>query len=239
MIGMSELKENWITEGLIDFEYKKYILLAYLKSCRDHFHETRLYPPLGTLVNHYNNLHELSKSIEQLQSAFPKELKGFDFTKLKLDYEQQKMDLDHMSTVHEIIDYAKPAIRQVLEEGKEIYETVEKHIEITPLGLIPVYTQEGYLLIHEETLPDVHVFQYQHGIIVRSDENLRTLTLHYITKEIKSIANSFEQIKLNLIARFRDLPQPATYLCISRMPYPMLETIVPVTKRIMLSKVMM
>jgi|694.fasta_scaffold19370_5 hypothetical protein len=236
---MAELNQNWITEGLMDFEYKKYILLAYLKNCRDHFQDTRLYPPLGSLVHHYNNLHELSKSIEQLQHAFPKELKGFDFTKLKLDYEQQKLDNEHMSAVHEIIDYALPAMREVLDEGKEIYEIVEKHIEITPLGIMPVYTQEGYLLVHEESQPEVHVFQYQHGIIVSSSENLRSLTLRYLSKEVKSLANTFEQIKLKITERFRELPQPAAYLCVSKLPFPLLETIIPVTKRIMLSRVMM
>lgn len=236
---MSELTSNWITEDLMDFEYKKYVLLAYLKNCRDHFQNTRLYPPLGTLVHHYNNLNELSNSIEQLQKVFPKELKSFDFTKLKLEYEQQKLDIEHMNTVHEIIDYAIPAMREVLEEGKEIYEIVEKNIEITPLGIMPVYTQEGYLLVHEESQQDVHIFQYQHGIIVSSQENLRSLTLRYISKEVKSISNTFEQIKLRMIEKFRELPQPATYLCISKLPFPLLETIIPVTKRIMLSRVMM
>jgi hypothetical protein len=236
---MSELNQNWITEGLMDFEYKKYVLLAYLKNCRDQFQETKLYPPLGSLVHHYNNLHELNNSLEQLQHAFPKELKGMDFAQLKLEYQQQKSDLEHMNTVHEIIEYALPAMREVLEEGKEIFEEVEKQIEITPLGIMPVYTQEGYLLVNEETRPDVHVFQYQHGIIVNSQENLRSLTLRYICREVKSLANTFEQIKIRLIERFRDLPQPATFLCISKLPYPLNETILPVTKRILLSRVMM
>jgi hypothetical protein len=29
---MNKLSENWISEGWIDFEYKKYLLLAYLKN---------------------------------------------------------------------------------------------------------------------------------------------------------------------------------------------------------------
>lgn len=28
---MKTLNHNWLTEGLIDFEYKKYILLSYLQ----------------------------------------------------------------------------------------------------------------------------------------------------------------------------------------------------------------
>jgi hypothetical protein len=54
----------------MDFEYKKYILLAYLKSCRESFEATRLYPPLGSLVKHYHDLTELNKSLEQLTLSF-------------------------------------------------------------------------------------------------------------------------------------------------------------------------
>jgi hypothetical protein len=28
---MVELKQDWLTDGIIDFEYKKYMLLAYLQ----------------------------------------------------------------------------------------------------------------------------------------------------------------------------------------------------------------
>jgi hypothetical protein len=41
---MEKLKENWLTEGLIDFEYKKYVLLAYLKSVKESFSRVELYP---------------------------------------------------------------------------------------------------------------------------------------------------------------------------------------------------
>ena len=30
---MKNLEKDWLTQGLIDFEYKKYILLSYLQGC--------------------------------------------------------------------------------------------------------------------------------------------------------------------------------------------------------------
>jgi hypothetical protein len=234
---MTELNNNWITEGLLDFEYKKYVLLGYLKACRDSFHETKLYPPLGDLVRHYNNLNELSRSLEQLQNAFPKDLKGFDLNKLKLEYERQKGDDEHLQAVNEILEFAIPTMKGAIEEGKEIYEIVEKNIEIQPLGIMPVYNQEGYLFFHEVHSQDVHIFQYQHSVIVSSHENFRSLNLQFVKREIRSIANSFEQIKINLIRTFRQLPQPATYLCTSHLCFPLVETLLPVTKRVLLTKV--
>ncbi len=42
---MESLKDNWLTEGLIDFEYKKYVLLAYMKRVKESFGRVELYPP--------------------------------------------------------------------------------------------------------------------------------------------------------------------------------------------------
>lgn len=235
---MKDLNSNWITEGLMDFEYKKYILLAYLKSCRESFEATRLYPPLGSLVKHYNDLTELNKSLEQLTNSFPRELSGFDFNKLRLEYQQQKMMDENISTISEVVEFALPNLKETIEEGRNIYDLVEKNIEIQPVGIMPVYSRDGYVMVHVDHTTDIHVFQYQHSVIVSSEENLRSLSLQYICKEVKSITNSFEQIKLKLISTFRDLPQPATFLCISKMQFPLMETLVPVTKRLLLTRVL-
>ncbi|MBX7051909.1 MAG: hypothetical protein K1X54_07725 [Flavobacteriales bacterium] len=235
---MKDLNSNWITEGLMDFEYKKYVLLAYLKSCRESFEATRLYPPLGSLVKHYHDLTELNKSLEQLTSSFPKELSGFDFNKLRLEYQQEKLKDESISTITEVVEFALPNLKETIEEGRSIYELVEKNIEIQPVGIMPMYSRDGYVMVHVDHTTDIHVFQYQHSVIVSSEENLRSLSLQYISKEVKSITNTFEQIKLKLIATFRDIPQPATFLCISKMEFPLMETLVPVTKRLLLTKVL-
>ena len=34
---MKKLEKDWLTRGLIDFEYKKYILLSYLQGVQSYF----------------------------------------------------------------------------------------------------------------------------------------------------------------------------------------------------------
>ncbi|MFN9801123.1 MAG: hypothetical protein ACK54P_13990, partial [Bacteroidota bacterium] len=75
---MESLPLNWVTEGTLDAEYKKYILLAYLQHCRQRFGETRLYPPLAELVEHYRHLTGLKQGMEGLQERFPRDLTGLD-----------------------------------------------------------------------------------------------------------------------------------------------------------------
>ena len=52
---MKKLSPDWITEKHIDFEYKKYVLLAYLQEVNMNFEKTHLYPFLADLVDHYRN----------------------------------------------------------------------------------------------------------------------------------------------------------------------------------------
>ena len=58
---MKKLEKDWLTSGLIDFEYKKYILLAYLQEVKGNFDSNKLYPHLSDLIFHYQNLLDLKK----------------------------------------------------------------------------------------------------------------------------------------------------------------------------------
>ena len=53
---MEKLSKDWLTQGLIDFEYKKYVLMAYLQRVKTSFERIELYPFMADLVFHYRNL---------------------------------------------------------------------------------------------------------------------------------------------------------------------------------------
>jgi hypothetical protein len=44
---MKTLSETWFADGYIDFELKKYTLLAYLPAINCHFQENKLYHQIG------------------------------------------------------------------------------------------------------------------------------------------------------------------------------------------------
>ena len=76
---MEQLKHDWLTEGLIDFEYKKYILLAYLKDIRKRFDVNQLYPFMSDLVFHYRNILKVKESKKLMYENFPETLSKADF----------------------------------------------------------------------------------------------------------------------------------------------------------------
>jgi hypothetical protein len=233
---MDTLSKDWITEGTLDFEYKKYILLAYLQHCHGSFEKKALYPPLAELIEHHRNLVELNNSLHQWRQSFPRNLSGLDVEKASLIYESAVPEDQYFSTVTEIVDYAIPTLKETLEEGRQVYEEVEQHIEVTPLGVIPVYRDEGYLLVQPDLTDEVSVYNYRLSAITGLGQTFRALEMNWIYNDKRSIAHTYESIKRELIHRFTQLPNPATFLCRSRGWLPLKETILPVTRRVLMKQ---
>src|SRR5918912_4095020 len=128
---MKTLSETWFAEGYIDFELKKYTLLAYLQEINHYFDENKLYPQLADLIFHYNNIVAFRENKKYLQEQFPKKLTGIQIEKLQLLYEQLIDDDDLMQELEEIINYSATKIKTSISNGTEIYEFVENKLTIT------------------------------------------------------------------------------------------------------------
>src|SRR5687767_13685716 len=107
---MDKLSKDWLTQGLIDFEYKKYVLLAYLKTVKDSFEKVQLYPFMADLVFHYRNLMAVKENKTIIRDSFPRELSLEELNKLELSYRQMIEDDAIMSELESIIEFALPKI---------------------------------------------------------------------------------------------------------------------------------
>ena len=135
---MKTLSETWFAEGYIDFELKKYTLLAYLQHINKGFSESRLYPELADIIFHYNNIIGFRDNKKTLQDNFPKRLTGIQLQRLTLLYEQVIEDDELMKELEDIIYYATKQMQQTISDGTGIYEFVEDKIIIQPVGLVAV-----------------------------------------------------------------------------------------------------
>jgi hypothetical protein len=230
---MKHLAHNWLTEGLIDYEYKKYLLLAYFKGIKDEFEASKLYPYLSDLIFHYQNLLTVKEHKKLLYERFPQKISQVDFKKLKLQYENLIEDDALMQELEEIISFALPNFKRLLQEGKNLYEYVEQHLEIMPVGISPLYQEEGYMFLHEEILRHIQVYEYQISVFDSADNQYRGIHIHYLETIQKSIFESFENLKINLLRKYEKMPNPATFLVNAKLPYPLEETLLPIAKRVL------
>ena len=228
---MKSLYETWFAEGRIDFELKKYTLLAYLQEVNKYFNENKLYPQLADIIFHYNNIVAFRENKKYLQEHFPKKLTGIQMEKLQILYEQMIEDDELMQELEDIIHYSASRIKRTIHNGTEIYEFVEEKINITPVGLIPLDTKEGYFFLSSGNIKSTRVYHYRLSFFEKHDEKYRSIKTAFVDNWVRSISSTYEHIKAELIKQRKDLPNPAVYSIETELAFPIDETLLPIAKR--------
>ena len=228
---MKSLSETWFAEGYIDFELKKYTLLAYLKEVNKYFDESKLYPQLSEVIFHYNNLVAFRENKKFLQEHFPKKLSGIQLEKLQLLYEQMIEDDELMQELEDIINFSATKMKGTINSGVEIYELVEENILINPVGIIPLDTQEGYFFLNTCVQKQTLVYHYRLAFFEKHDEKYRSMKTAYVNSWDKNFVNTFESIKSELIRYRNQLTNPAVYSIQIELGFPVEETLLPIAKR--------
>ncbi|MET0243551.1 MAG: hypothetical protein ABW174_08780 [Flavitalea sp.] len=228
---MKTLSETWFADGYIDFELKKYTLLAYLQEISKHFNENKLYPQLGDIIFHYNNIVAFRENKKYLQEQFPKKLTGIQMERLQLLYEQMIEDDDLMKELEDIIQYASVQMKSAISSGAEIYEFVEDKLTVFPVGILPIKIHEGYFFLSNGNSKATRVYQYRLSIFEKHDEKYRAIKTEYVDEWQRSIGNTYENIKAELLRLNRSFPNPAVYSIETSHNFPIDETLLPVAKR--------
>lgn len=228
---MNTLPVNWLTEGLLDFEYKKYLLLAYLQAVKGEFSQHRLYPVFSDLIMHYRNLVQVKEHKQLVYESFPQRISRADFEKLQLVYEKIVQDDETMEQIEEIIQYATPLFSTALNEGKELYDFVERHLEITPVGITPIYHDEGYLFVEHTSGKETYVYSYHITVFENTYEKYRGINTKHLQTVRRGLTLTHEHLKIQLIKERKELPNPATFAAVSRFPVPLEQSLLPIAKR--------
>lgn len=229
---MNKLSADWLTEGLMDFEYKRYQLLAYLKSVQQDFDSEKLYPMLADLVFHYRNLREVQDSKKLLSDSFKFRLSKADWEKLELSYEQIVEDDEMMKVLESIVYWALPKLKEALDLGKEIYHEVEQALTITPVGLRSLKNEEGLAFLWIEGTKNTDVYEYSLSVFTQSHEQFRALNMEHRGSYRRTIGQTPERLKVQMMKQLGyKYGHPATYLIHSRKAYPNKETLLPIAKR--------
>lgn len=227
------LSETWFMEGYIDYELQKYRLLAYLQEVKKYFNETKLYPQLSDMVAHYNNLLLFKSNKQLMQDSFPKKMTSIDTEKLTVVYERILSDNEMMAELEEITSFALGEMKSTISEGAEIYELIEKQLLIEPVGIMPLYKNEGYVFLRYTGQQEVRVYNYSVSLFEHKDARYKGIKMNYIDCRTRNLATTYEQIKLDIVREIRTLPNPAVYMVELPVQVPFQETLLPIAKRVL------
>lgn len=229
---MSRLSLELFVSAERDFEVRQYQILNALANVRTDFSHNRIYPTLGELIELYMTLTRISRSAGDIRQELPRRIQGLDLKAQRIIFESLDMSPRDIEAVEELINWSLPHIQKTIEEGQTIFNFVDENIGVEEVGILPTYTEEGYLMIPEPRRRLLHVLRYEVSIFTGADEQYRNLkTVSIQSVPLGLIEQSPMSIKRQLIEQHRDLPNPATYLFRTDLDFPFAETILPVAKR--------
>jgi len=229
---MRKLTVHTFIAGDYDAETCQYHVLQGLKDYHETFSHNHLYPALSELTDLCAGLESLLRSKEDIENHFPQRLTDIDLVNQRLVYEAEQTNATEFERVVELIEWALPKIRKAAEEGMNIYNFVEEHISIEEVGIMPMYREEGYWFVPEAKRSRLNLFRYEVSLFTAANERFRTLKTRLLeSREHDTITRRPEEIKLELVHRYRELPNPATYMCETDLDFPYDQTMLPVAKR--------
>lgn len=231
---MHTLSDLWFMEGYVDYELQKYRLLAYLQDVQKHFSQTKLYPQLSDVIFHYNNLIAFRDNKKLMQDNFPKKLSAIDLKRLTLTYSEILQDDELMGQLGAITDFAVQNMKGTIANGTEIYELIEQQLRMEPVGIVPLYKDEGYMFLRTGGYNDVTVYNYTITLFEEQHAKYRGLKMTYVDTWQKSVTTTYEYIKRDVIKTINTLPNPAVYFIESELKLPLNETLLPIAKRVLI-----
>lgn len=219
-----------------DYEKRQYLFLQGLKEYSQAFSHNRLYPFLSELTELYRTLQSSLEKKEDIRNHFSRELKDIDLETRQLVYETKEQENEKINAILELMIWALPLVRDVMEEGMDIFNFVDDHITIAEVGITPIYRDEGYWFVPDVRVHQLHLLRYEVSLFTSANERYRTLKTRVLESVEDGIRNSPENMKWMLIRKYHDLPNPATFACETDLDFPYGETILPVAKRKLMAR---
>lgn len=234
---MKKLPADWFTQGWLDAEYQKYVLLAYLQAVQQNFLADKLCPDLPEVRNHYEAGVRFSRGKGTLNAAFPKRATSITGPPPRIEYKSEVTDDEFMAEVDAIIAFALPRLQSAMTEGQQRWADIAATLSLAPVGLMPLRPEEGYLLLHVTNQAETQVYYFAITLYSEREPGGRLVQFQFVEAIRKSLATTFETMKLDLIRRHRHLPNPATFMLETQRPYPVQETLLPIARQLLATQV--
>lgn len=228
------LSNNWFIENNLDFEYKKYTLLAYLTKIEAQFNSAKIYPYYSELIKHYDISKKILNSFRINSDQFPKKLT--DINKGQLIYHNLFLENESINKVKDILNYSIHQFSSRIKEGQEIKKFLQNNITFFPLGILSDNINQGYLFITPTDKKQSFIYQYELSPINRQNK-IDQIKTKYLGDYKLSFANTYEQKKRELLFKNSLFTSSSTYVFESSIDIPLAESYLPIAKLLLLNEI--
>lgn len=232
---MDRLSDNWFIEPIFDFEYKSYQVLGYSKELDRRFENWCFYPYIEDLARHYQLLLHCTHSKSELEEKLYTAISEFDFENFKVLKEPLADPKRVISELEAILNFALQKFGADLNQAHSELNTIEKELEIRPLGLSDLTMTKGLLFFRQPNA--TRVYTYQTRIIRRPGKHhsYKDLKTSYVQTRSTGMFTNFREVKWDIIKAKSLDKRSNAFLIESNKELPHYELVLPLVKNYILS----
>jgi hypothetical protein len=232
------LEHDWIFQDPIDFEYKKYVLLAYLKKIDELIGQNKIYPSFIEISLQLASLQTLIK--ENIILYTNKKFTSFDdevLLKELIATPAPKVNEQDKEEIEKVIKYSAKKFYEYFSIFKGYWQLVFETISFSvKRNKKYIESENGYIVYHLKSSNQIFVWEYhlKDSEVIVDDQNINVnliydgdkkgLTLNQIINNFSSFSES--QKKKTPVVEFK-----------SEKEYPINETLLPLFKRKLVSHI--
>lgn len=213
-----------------DPEAARYRLLAAFADARRAFAANCVYPHLAALIDVRRALASLADARARHATHGP--VTGVDWDAGRLV--RTPDDGAPALLAEDLAEWSLPMLDAAIEEGRALYDFADEHATLAPVGLVPRYQQEGFLIVSTDDA--VAALRYHASVLAGPDGRRLSLRTRALEAPLAPDAPPADW-KAQLAPLADDLPAPAAFHVHADLDLPLGATLVPLAKRRLLAAV--
>lgn len=186
---MQILNNDWLTNDPIDFEYKKYLVLAYNQKLDKICNQQKLYPTFTDIIDKLKIVNEFLQNTKYLEQS-KLEIANIDWANQSIKY-KSIIDDSLINQVKEIAVFSKEILIELYDKYRKLLDEVDESIVISGCRVEIFNLYDGYIILKfdgKEKILEYEVvrvlYPHPHYILKTRKADLKE---YYTTRYTKNI----------------------------------------------------
>ncbi len=234
---MKQLQLNSFIASDKDIEINQYKILAGIKAYRNEFRRYKLYPSLAEIVYLSSQLEEIYEKKNGSTVHLPKSIKTGKMNDKSIIVEIVDKPAVKNDYFYDLIKWALPILRELIDEAYIIYDFAEANINIIEIGKMPEFKDHGYLFIPDNINSNLQILRFECPVYYGGSKPFYSLKTKFVQfDKLPIFTSSLEGVKQSILKKYAEKDDTAAYYCRTDLEFPIYETILPLVKRKLLSR---
>ena len=227
---MKALTLNTFTSSVDDIELSQYKILSSLKDYQSEFNKNKIFPALTELTYLYSTLEELLAHKSCFDLLLPSGISNRNRNKNNI-VEIVDQSTDQRDYVYDLIEWALPVIRKLIDEAHIIYNFVLDNLSIKEKDISAYADKSGFLLVPDNSNFQLNVYQFNTIENFRDNKSNLILNTNYLqSTKLNDLPSITWYIEMELKKKYDSDENTSCYLCQTDLDFPFNETMFPLAK---------